>query len=277
MKKILIYFLLFSSLSFANKTILVTISPINYFIKQIVKNTIKIETLYSSGKFDFTYRKLELLQLSKTKVYFTIGLKEEEKYKDLLLAYNPKLNIVDLSKNIEILLDDTGTLNPYIWMDPLRVRIIVKNIFEEIVKLDPNNKNFYQKNYNNFLKDIDEIFLKIKKKFYTTSDSIFILKNYWYYYLNRFEVDSYSLENRILKADEIIDFRYNSKLHQTKTLLVEKGFNYVIERSISLGSNTSNIVRNDIYTYDWKKNISTLTNELLDIKEEKTNKYKKKK
>lgn len=268
MKKIFIYLLLFSYLSFAKNTILVTISPTEFFVKQIVKNAMDIKTLYPDAKFELKYRKLELIHLSKAKIYFTLGLKKEEKYKDLLLTFNDKLSIIDLSKNINKLKNSDANENPYIWMDPLRVRIIAKDIYKQVIKIDPSNSSFYKRNYDKFLKDIDDIFLSIKKKYYESSDSIFVLNNHWLYYINSFKIDSYNLEKKILDLNEINDFRYKANLNQTKTVLVEKGFSYEISKSISTSADNAKIVENNIYAYDWKKNIISLTNELLHIKEE---------
>ncbi len=265
MKKIFIYVLLFSCMTFANNTILVTVSPSKFFVQKIVKNAMKVKVLFPDAKFEKKYRKLELIHLSKSKVYFTLGLEKEKKYKELLLEYNPKLDIYDLSQNVKKLKNKKDELNPYIWMDPLRVRIIAINILKKVIKIDPKNTKFYLKNYIKFTKDIDKMFLSIKKKYYTSSDSIFILDNDWLYYIDTFKLDSYALEQRILDANEIQAFRHKAALNQTKTVLVKKGFDYVIARSISTSSNDSKIVENNVYAYNWKQNIIQLTNSILGI------------
>lgn len=271
MKKIFFNLLLLSSFTLANN-IIVSISPVEYFVKQIAKNKMKVEVLFPEANFDYSYRKLELISLAKAKVYFTIGLKEEEKYKNLLLTYNPSLPIVDLSSNVSKIYDDKNTLNPYIWMDPLKVRIIAQNILDSLIKIDASNTRFYIKNHEIFIKRLDLIFLSIKEKYYQSSDSVFVLDAYWQYYLDAFELDFYVLEKKVLDASEVNSFRYKANLNKTKSLIISKGFNYNIAKSISSSANNAKIVEHDVYTYDWGSNIIALTNKILNIKDKKDNK-----
>lgn len=56
-----------------------------------------------------------------------------------------------------------GGLDPHVWVSPVNVKVIAKNIYEALVKVDPKNEATYKKNYENFLKKIDETDAKIKE------------------------------------------------------------------------------------------------------------------
>jgi zinc transport system substrate-binding protein len=49
-------------------------------------------------------------------------------------------------------------------LDPFAMRVIAKNIYEALIELDNNKKDFYKENYERFLDEIDDTFLKIKQK-----------------------------------------------------------------------------------------------------------------
>ena len=49
---------------------------------------------------------------------------------------------------------DHGTFDPHFWFDPNRVALAVDAIKEELIKLDPENKNAYEEAANNYLEKL---------------------------------------------------------------------------------------------------------------------------
>jgi zinc transport system substrate-binding protein len=50
-------------------------------------------------------------------------------------------------------------------MNPRLVKIQAKNIYEALVQADPENKEFYQKNLNDFQKELDALYQDMKEAF----------------------------------------------------------------------------------------------------------------
>lgn len=53
--------------------------------------------------------------------------------------------------------------DPHVWTSPLNVKILAKNIYNELVKLDAKNKEYYKTNYEKFLTHIDQTDREITK------------------------------------------------------------------------------------------------------------------
>jgi zinc transport system substrate-binding protein len=52
---------------------------------------------------------------------------------------------------------DHATLDPHIWMSPINVRIMVQNICDGLVKIDPDNKTYYEVNRDAYLQELTEL------------------------------------------------------------------------------------------------------------------------
>lgn len=50
---------------------------------------------------------------------------------------------------------DESELDPHYWLDPLNAKIMVENITNGLVEMDPDNKDFYQSNAEKYLSDLD--------------------------------------------------------------------------------------------------------------------------
>lgn len=268
MKNIFISLLLLSTFAFAKLTITTTIPPIKYFVDKIVKNEMNVRILFKDSDLNFKHRQLQLKTFARADIYFTVGLEEEKKFEIFFKQVNPKLNIVDLSQKLNKLTNSKGEVNPYVWMDPLNVREIANAILKAVIALDPDGMFIYNKNHDEFLREIDELFLSIKKDYYTTSDSIFIFDDSWQYYTSRFSIESIKIDKRILKANEISEFSRKAIVNKTTAVLAKKGSNYRILKSISSNSDNARIIENDIFDYYWQSNLILLTKNLIGKKEE---------
>lgn len=52
--------------------------------------------------------------------------------------------------------------DPHVWVSPKNVKIMAKNIYYTLVKVDSKNKEYYKSNYDNFIKEIDLTDIRIK-------------------------------------------------------------------------------------------------------------------
>lgn len=149
------------------------------------------------GRYTETYNELpqsELIKLANSKIFFHFGLDIEKKYAEILLKQNPSLIIVDISSNVTKMNN-----NPYIWTDPFNMRVVAKNIYDAFIKIDKYKESYYKQNYEKFLDEIDDTFLKIKQKLHTIDiQNIFVFDSYWDYYAKRFGINIYTREKGIL-------------------------------------------------------------------------------
>lgn len=261
MFKVLTLLLLFITFSYSKIHITVTLPVQKYFIEKIAKNDFVIHVVEDRyKKFDKNDNQI-IESLSYSKIYFTLGLEKEKKYIDILKSKNKHLKIIDLTRNIKK--DFTnGEINPYIWIDPLKVRELSKNILDELTNLKSYRKFFFTENYNLFLNEIDKIFLYIKGRF-DKSDSynIFVYEPYWHYFAKRFGLDLYYKENRYTTIEEVSSIIKLAKKYDIKKLLIKKGTSYEKARSLASHINAG-IIEHDINDYEWRSNLYFLTREI---------------
>jgi len=113
-----------------------------------------------------------ILKLSRADVFVTVGLDLEIGWVPPLLnsARNSKIQkggdgYVDASVNIPLLQVPTSASraqgdihvygNPHYWLDPLNGKVIARNIFEALVRADPDRRSIYEANLKKFNETID--------------------------------------------------------------------------------------------------------------------------
>ncbi len=113
-----------------------------------------------------------ILKLARADVFVTVGLDLEIGWVPPLLnsARNSKIEkggegYVDASVNVPLLHVPTSASrgqgdihvfgNPHYWLDPLNGKIIARNIFEALVRVDPDHRSLYEGNLKKFNETID--------------------------------------------------------------------------------------------------------------------------
>jgi zinc transport system substrate-binding protein len=71
---------------------------------------------------------------------------------------------IDASKglNASYLDEHNMTFDPHVWLDPLLAKKQVENIRDGLIMIDPNHKDIYLNNSNNFLNELDSLDEKIR-------------------------------------------------------------------------------------------------------------------
>lgn len=254
-----ILFLLLFPLFLFSKYQVVTYFPLeSNIVKKIAQNEIRTREI--TNRFIPIYKELpysEASRLSNAKIYFHFGLEVEKAYGKLLKERNPEIIEIDLSLGVQKL-DN----NPYFWTDPFALRDVAKKIYETLVKYDKYEAEYYKKNYEKFLEEIDETFLKMKRKL-ASSDvyAIYVYDDYWEYFANRFRIKTFKRPKEhinITEIEKLIDFK--NKENITKILFFEEKDHNVV---LSLSSNLNiKAVEDDIFKDNWQINLLELANNL---------------
>ncbi len=261
-KFIFILLLFFTSFVFAKTSITVTYPIEKYLIEKIADNNIYVNVVFDKKK-PFSFENKNLLEsLAYNDYYFKLNLKEEDSIIDKFKAINKDLKVVDISKNIKKLKDKNNKDNPYIWLDPILVRDIAKNIYEELIKIRYFDRLVFKDNYERFLNEIDDIYLHIKKRLDNSEVyGFFTFSNHLDYFAKRFRLNIYHKENRYLKINEVSDTIKLSQKEFIKHVVIEKDSLYNIAQSVS-GQIDGKIVEIDIYSEHWKSNLFVFTRQI---------------
>lgn len=177
------------SLLYAKVNVVVTIVPQETFVQKIGGDKVNITTMVKPGSDPHTYepKPSQMVAISKADVYFPIALEFENAWLDKFKAQNRKMQVVKMTQGIDFLEmkaynshghkrdhhghhhghhhdhHDHDELDPHTWTAPHNVKIMAKNIYNTLVKLDRQNQAYYQSNYQAFVKEIIQTDKKIKE------------------------------------------------------------------------------------------------------------------
>lgn len=180
-----------SDLDYVEKPrVVVTILPQAEFIEKIAGDKVSITTMVPPGASPHTYepRPSQMIEVAEAEMFAKVGtgLDFELVWMPKIIETNPNMLIVDSSEGIQLIemgAHDNeyqlGGKDPHVWLSPKKAIIMVENLYEGLVKIDPDNKEYYTKNkdvYINSLKELDSTIMQTfsglkTKKFMVYHDS----------------------------------------------------------------------------------------------------------
>ncbi|XPV67566.1 MAG: metal ABC transporter solute-binding protein, Zn/Mn family [Halarcobacter sp.] len=261
MYKLLLILLFLPLYLFSNTVITVTYPVQEYFIEKIALNKVYIRTVYESkNKFEKKDSRV-VNKLSNSKFYFTFGMENEKELSKLFLSKNSYLKVVDITKGIKkIKLNNKE--NPYVWMDPLLVRKIAKNIYEQLIKVQREDRVFFKENLDKFLKELDELYLDMRSDILNSEVYGFLTYgDYWDYLAARFRLKVYKNKYKYLSIKEVPDFIRFARKKNLRKIIIKEDKSYEIAQSLA-GHIGAKIIENNIFAHEWKSNIYMLARKL---------------
>lgn len=152
----------------AKPTVTVTIPPYQYFVDKIAGDKVDVNVMVSNGNNPETYEPnaQQMMELSNSALYLKVGsIGFEQTWMKKLQDNAPDMKMIDTSVGITPAKTPGGNIDPHVWMSCKNARIISSNIFKALCQLEPENKTFFQKNYQQLLSSIDRQDSIIRKSF----------------------------------------------------------------------------------------------------------------
>jgi zinc/manganese transport system substrate-binding protein len=170
MKKIIIIFLIISAgYSFAEVKAVATTTIVYDLVKNIGQDKVDVSYL-CRGNQDPHFLEIMpsyMLKLRKADLVFKIGL-DLEKWLPQLIdgSRNTNIQVIDLSQEIDKKEVPTTKMdarygdvhpygNPHYYLDPVDVKIMAGEVYDALTRQDPENSDYYKKNYDNYLMKLD--------------------------------------------------------------------------------------------------------------------------
>ena len=260
MKKILLLLFVLSVYLNAISTYTVTIPPHKFFLENIGQSKIKVKAIYENIDYSKKIPHSHFRKVAFSDVYFTIGLEVEKEYTKSIKDFNNEIEVIDTSKDIDKEMYN-GEINPYIWLDPLKVREVCEVMLKVLIKNDPYNKEYFESNYKTFIGELDKIFLRIKNTLFYSRNGVFVYDGKWDYFLKRFDVRYFKAENKILGGTNFSKINRLSRDKNINYILVDKTIAYEVYNSWS-NANNIEIIQVDIFSYDWLSDLFVLSEKL---------------
>jgi len=172
--------------------VLASFYPLYEFTKIIGGERIDVSVIIPSGiephDWEPTIQDLQKIKNADMIVINGAGL---EPWITKLVSVNPDILIVDTSAGISLLEKNNHVFNnkiqndPHIWLDPVLAKKQIQNIVDDLIRIDPQNADYYQENanaYNTKLILLDnkirnELSICVKKDFLAFHDAFSYFAN----------------------------------------------------------------------------------------------------
>ena len=142
--------------------VVVTILPQAEFVEKVGGEKVQVIVMVPPGASPHTYEPTpsQLIEASKAEIYFQVGsgVDFEISFMNKIIEVNRDMIVVNCSDGIRIIDKD-----PHVWLSPKNAEIMVKNIYNTLAKIDPENEGYYRKNMELYLKELSNLDEEIRK------------------------------------------------------------------------------------------------------------------
>ena len=201
--------LIFSTPVFGKVAVFVSIAPQKYFVQQICKELADIQVMVPSGASPATYepKPRQMAAISKTRIYFSIGVPFEKAWLKKIAAANPDMAVVPTDRGIikqpiavyhhheDEKQPEHGTLDPHIWLSPPLVMIQARTILKALQETDPIHQSVYENNYRAFMSQLSDLDAEIRTIFSGRSGQQFMVFHpSWGYFAHAYGIKQVPIE-----------------------------------------------------------------------------------
>lgn len=177
----------------------VSIEPQKYFLDILVGNNFQINTAIPSGANPESYdpSPSQMVKIGKSKIYFKVGhMGLEDVWLCNIATNNPQMKIVDCSEGIKPILDKGHHgVDPHIWSSPQTASIISQNMYDALLKFNPEKKEVYLNNYIKLNKIIQQTDSTIQSYINQSKHKAFVIYHpALTYFAHQYSLKQYSIE-----------------------------------------------------------------------------------
>jgi cytochrome oxidase Cu insertion factor (SCO1/SenC/PrrC family)/ABC-type Zn2+ transport system substrate-binding protein/surface adhesin len=148
-------------------SVVVSIKPVHSIVAGLMKDVAVPELLIGQDKnpFDFVPGKQEQQNLQKASLVIWVGQELEQSLQEVIIALPENVQVVELldSERLKILpaRHDDNRRDPYFWLDDRNMMILLDELVEKLIELDPARSHIYSRNHRELLKPL----LKIDREY----------------------------------------------------------------------------------------------------------------
>ena len=264
---ILLWTNLSGNASFAGEPIpvFVSIPPQKYFVEKIGGSLVHVSVMVPPGANPHIYepRPSQMTALSKSRIYFAIGVTFETVWLPKFAKLNPQMWIVHTDKGINKMAmvahhhDTPSSLDPHVWVSPPEVKIIARNILETFMEMDPSNSRTYQSNEEAFLKEIDRLHKDLTEIFKDKKGLKFMVYHpAWGYFARTYGLEQVpvEIEGKEPKPEQLKGLITRSKKDGIKIIFVQPQFSTKSAETLAKAIG-GEVIFADNLREDWEKNL----------------------
>ncbi len=230
----------------------VSIAPQAFFVKKIAADTLDVNVILppNSNEHNFEFKPSTMKKLEKSDIYFTIGLEFEKVFTDKFKQNFPKLQVVNMQKNIALIQthdthehshehEEHEHFDPHTWLDPILVQTMALNIYDALIQKYPQNKNLYKQNLD-----------KLKNRDFV------VYHPSWTYFAKRYNLTQIPVEilGKEPKSKDLQKLITLMKDKNLKVIFVQNGFPENAAKTLAKECDAK-IYKIDHLSYDWENEL----------------------
>lgn len=215
--------------------IIATIFPQYDFARQIGGDKVEACLLLTPGTETHTYEPTpqDIINVNKADLFIYTGESMEPWADKIADAIDSDTVILDASKNVELKESDDDDaeehkhhheheFDPHIWLNPENAIVMVKNIEEELCRIDPDNKVYYEENARKYIAELTKLDDDIegavnnsktdKIAFGGTFAYMYFVDRYDLEYVTAYDSCGEDTEPSVTNVKKVIDFINENKL-----------------------------------------------------------------
>jgi zinc transport system substrate-binding protein len=219
--------------------------------------------------------------ISDAELYFSIGVEFEQSWLNKFKNQNSKLLVKDISKDINKTAmkshhQDKGhkhkepiNLDPHIWVSPINVKKMAINIYEALSSIDNKNRDYYKKNLESYLieletlnSEIKTILLKVPK-----NSKFMVFHPAWGYFAKEYNLQQLvvEVEGKRPMPKQLIDINKEAKKEQVKVIFTQPEFSDQSAKTIPKELNIK-VIKPSPLAKNWSENLKNLARAIVNKK-----------
>jgi len=215
----------------SNKKIKVVVSfnAMRELTYAVGKDKVDIKTITPNGQEPHEYepKVKDLVNLTDAKIFVYNGMDLEKWSSTAISSVNNKdLISVDASSGFKPIKTSKGAYDPHVWLSLKGAEYEANNIMNALIKSDPKDKAYFEKNYSSFKTKLDSLYNNYKSKYVSSPKKSFVTGHAAFNYLCKdFDIKQNSVEDVFAdgepssqKLQELITYCKNNKVN---TIFVE--------------------------------------------------------
>ncbi len=251
--------------------VFVSILPQKYMVQQICKELADVQVMVPAGANPATYepKPRQMAAISKTRIYFSIGVPFETAWLKKIAAANPGMAVVPTDRGIQKIPMAAGhhhegkpllahrTLDPHIWLSPPLVRRQARLILDAVLAVDPDHRSVYERNFKAFMVQVSNLDAELKHIFSGSSGKRFMVFHpSWGYFAQAYGLKQIpiEIEGKEPKPAQLSELITHAREDGIQVIFVQPQFSIKSAKVIA-GEIGAQIVIADPLAEDWAANL----------------------
>jgi zinc transport system substrate-binding protein len=243
--------------------VVVTILPQAEFVESVGGDKVTVTVMVPPGQDPHTYAPTfsQLAAVKQAKLYAELGsgIDFELSYMDSIVQANRNMLVVDCSQGVQLIDND-----PHIWLSTRNAKIMVQNICDGLIQVDPQDRDYYIQNENEYLAKLDTLDAAINSTLAGITNRWFLVDHpAWAYFARDYNLTQLAIEieGKTPSPKDLADVEQEAKEHNIKVVFASPEFDVKTAQAIADAIGGS-VVSIDPLAPDYINNMYQVLNEL---------------